>query len=127
MDPNPIMEDADEFVGEVEHYMLSGLGNLSSEEIAKNKDIIEPDFIRAFRHHLEGQARRWYHTTPKELRQSWSNLKSLFLATFPSRALEMDEYKKGLRRASGNLEQLPNESFSTTCTGGRCWQDKCNA
>lgn len=108
----PDMEDAGEFIDEVEHHVLSGLGNLSSEETAKNQDIIEPDLIRVFRHHLEGQARRWYYTTPKELRQSWPNLKSLFLATFPSRALEMDEYKKGLRRAFDNLEQLPNESVS---------------
>lgn len=52
------MEDAGEFVEEVEHYVLLGLGNPSSEEIAKNQDTIEPDLIRVFRHHLEVQARR---------------------------------------------------------------------
>jgi len=108
----PDMEDADEFIGEVERYVLSGHGNLSSEEMASKQDIIEPDLIRVFRYHLEGQARRWYYTTPKELRRSWPNLKSLFLATFPSRALEMDDYKKSLRREFGSLERLPNESFS---------------
>lgn len=108
----PDVEDADEFIDEVEQYVISGHGNLSSEEMATKQDIIEQDLIRVFRHHLEGQARRWYYTTPKELRRSWPNLRSFFLATFPSRALEMDEYKKGLRREFGSLEQLPNESVS---------------
>lgn len=52
--------------------------------------------IRAFRHHLEGQARRWYYSTPKELRQDWLKLKTFFLATFPPQAPDMVNYKINL-------------------------------
>lgn len=54
---------------------------------------IETSMVNVLRQNVGGPARKWYHTPPKELRQDWTTLKTLFILTFLPKPPTMWEFK----------------------------------